>query len=238
MPPIYCKVAGAEAPATTHIVVAENGVFWRQRQWWVDASMEIDPASVPDLVMPEAKGELIYEEPGAQLLIPKLPALVLGQALRLAKAVCDDTKSEVCTLLYFKEGEYSLVVPKQTVSPAAINYQPLGMVDGAKCVGSIHSHGLLEAYHSETDEEDEGVGNDGVHITLGSLDAFPRFSFSAEIVVLGTRFELDSDLKWFEGLRKDGRLCRLECPQLDSWQVPSAWQENIAYHAPRRQRWT
>lgn len=225
--PLHEKMPGAKPPDGTHYVLARNGFFLRQKQWWVDATIHLKRRAVPctHLSSLSRRKELLRETVSATLLLPQLPAHILGSSLKLAKAVCDETESEVCLLLcYDATAGYELIVPAQEVTPGGIRYEPPRSTP-LRRVGSIHSHGLLGAYHSGTDEEDERVGNDGVHVTLGSLGLYPRFSLSAEIVVNAHRFPVDPS--WFIGLRPAGGLWLLECPGLEDWRVPASWMDAI-----------
>jgi proteasome lid subunit RPN8/RPN11 len=172
------------------------------------------------------RNELAFERTSAKLLLPKLPADILFQAVSLAKAVYDLSRSEVCLLLHYNDvSGYTLTVPKQSVDPGYIDYDASMRVPGALCVGTIHSHGGLQAYHSGTDLDDE-EHSDGVHITLGDMNRYPEFSMSAEIVVNGNSFPVD--FLWFEGLSTKKDLHQVT-PSAPSWKVPKEWLQAIEH---------
>ena len=222
MIPVYLKGPdGPSPPEGTHYIIARNGNFLRKREWWVDATVPVRQISVLD-----------RQKPLAELLLPTLPAEVLAKASRLAKVVYDISQSEVCLLLHYNvEAGYQLSVPKQTVSPGRIDYDASERLSGALCVGTLHSHGALEAYHSDIDLEDETYA-DGVHITLGEVHKYPAFSLSAEVVVNGTRFSIDRT--WFAGLVPRGTGYRVDCLAIESWEVPAKWLEVIRHPGWRR----
>ncbi len=219
MTPIHLKKTdGAkQSPETTHYIAARNGLFLQKKMWWVDATVPVAEAS-----------KLRVQHPSARLLLPKLPVEILAQALKLAKAVYDVSKSEVCLLLHYDEKTgYQLTVPVQLVTPLSVDYNASQRVPGALCVGTIHSHGKLHAFHSATDHADEETA-DGVHVTLGSLDVYPRFSLSAEMAINGTRFPVET--QWFEGLvLEQERIYRIDWPAIDSWEVPRKWLDVVEH---------
>lgn len=223
MIPIHFKKPNSLPPEKSHYVVARNGLFFRKRTWWVDATVEVDEIMVLD-----------QEEPGAKLLLPPLPRNVLAKALKLAKAVYDISRSEVCLLLFYDgQGNYQLAVPKQRVSPGNIKYDASLRLPKMLCVGTIHSHGNFPAFHSNTDHEDEQYV-DGVHITIGDIGSYPQFSLSAEMVINGTRFPIE--FSWFDGLELTGDLLLTLEPALIEWEVPADWLEVVQHPSVKRLR--
>jgi hypothetical protein len=210
-------------------VAAKNGLFIRKKMRWVDAVVKV------------RSEDLVDEKMSAQLLLPPLPASILAQSLKLAKVVFDVSKSEVCLLLHFHEATgYHLTVPLQEVDPGHVHYDASMHLPDMMCVGTIHSHGALRAYHSNTDFVDERF-TDGVHITLGCLHRYPKFTMSAEMAVNGFRFPVDPS--WFEGLKTLGDSYYLEDAVLESTEIPTSWLTAIDHrhyenksNRPRRNR--
>ncbi|MEK7645146.1 MAG: Mov34/MPN/PAD-1 family protein [Patescibacteria group bacterium] len=219
MIPIHLKkVKGAAAaPETTHYVVARNGLFVSKKMGWVDATVPVAEACA-----------LRVQYPSAKLLLPKLPGEIIAKALKLAKAVYDVSESEVCLLLHHGEKTgYQLTVPEQQVTLVTADYDASGRLPGALCIGTIHSHGRLHAFHSETDHTDEDTA-DGVHITLGNVDRYPKFSLSAELAINGNRFPVETG--WFEGVTPEREgLYRIAWPDIDSWEVPKEWLDLVKH---------
>lgn len=219
MIPIHQKKlrGAAAAPLTTHYVVARNGLFLCKRMLWVEATVPVVEAV-----------KLEVQQPSAKLLLPTLPAEIMAKALKLARVVCDISRSEVCLLLHYSEKTgYQLSVPAQRVDLYAVDYDASERLPDMLCVGTIHSHGRLHAFHSMTDHADEETA-DGVHITLGNVDLCPQFSLSAELAINGTRFPVD--VAWFEGLVPErGQMYRSNWPGTDSWKVPKKWSAAIQH---------
>lgn len=210
------RLSGTKPPETSHYVVGRNGLFVRKKMKWVDATVPVAYSH-----------ELARVTPSAELLLPRLPVDILAKALKLAKAVYDISKSEVCLLLHYKEGAgYELTVPKQTVDPGRIEYDHACRLSDYLCVGTIHSHGDLPAYHSMTDHEDE-LEADGVHITLGDVHEFPLFSLSAEMAVNGNRFLIGKE--WFDSLIPDKKKFSIDWCGHSSWELPVEWLNAITH---------
>lgn len=115
--------------------------------------------------------------------LPKLPVSFINQVYSFFYDVYQKHKSEVATLLWynFDSKEWFLEVPEQEVTGSSADYErDKGFSDslsykGFYCVGSIHSHANMEAFHSSTDDHDE-FNFDGLHITIGKLSKNPQFS--------------------------------------------------------------
>jgi hypothetical protein len=97
-------------------------------------------------------------------------------------------QAEAAVLLYLREGaEYEIRIPPQQVAGGHCRYEIGPNPPGCIRVGTIHSHGAAEAFHSELDDLDE-QHDDGLHVTIGSLHTKP--SVSCSLVVDGRRFDL------------------------------------------------
>lgn len=217
MIPIHIKKPnGHKPPKATHYVVARNGLFLAKREWWVEAVLPVNKIAV-----------LEDQETTARFLMPNLPAHVFDKALKVARRIFEISGSEVCLLLHYSDQTgYELTVPCQSVSHGHVKYDAKEILPGHLSVGTIHSHGSLKAYHSSTDHEDE-FHWDGVHVTIGDMDDFPLFSLSAEMVVSGNRFPIDTS--WFEGLVTTDRSDLFQLGHLESsqWDIPDAWLKRV-----------
>lgn len=219
MIPIHIKKAkgATKPPASSYYIAARNGLFLKKEMWWVSATVPVAKVETLDVQGTEAK-----------LLLPKLPVEIIARSLRLAKVVYDTSQSEVCLLLHYGEkAGYQLTVPAQTVTPVSVDYEASARLPDSLCVGTIHSHGALHAFHSETDHVDEETA-DGVHITLGNVDSYPQFSLSAELTVNGNRFGVSAD--WFEELIPAAKsLQRVSWSHVEHWKVPAKWLRVIKH---------
>ncbi len=223
MIPIHFKDPhGTEPPSQTHYVVASNGFFLKKKMFWVEAVVPVSTIKTLD-----------KEEPSVKLLLPPLPVEILAKALKLASVVYIESQSEVGLLLHHGEVGYKLTVPQQEVTRVSVRYDASVRLPGALCVGTIHSHGSFHAFHSETDLDDERDA-DGVHITLGNIDEYPKFSLSAEIVVNGVRFLLDRS--WFEGITEKNGLYEINNPSILLQEIPEEWFGLIVHRKGLHQR--
>ena len=217
--PVHFKERSKTEPSSgTYYIVARNGLFLRKKMDWVDAVVPVEKIDVLD-----------DEAVGVKLLLPPLPALVTAKALKFAKAIFDKWQSEVGFLLHHGEEGYQLTVPKQSVDAASIEYSADTRVPDMVCVGTVHSHGRFRAYHSGTDHQDE-EDSDGVHITLGSINKYPKFTLSAEVVVNGHRFPVETT--WFEGLIERNGLWEIADPTLLEPELPGEWGSQVLLRAP------
>ncbi len=214
MIPVHVKYPNGQPPSSTHYVVAGNGIFLHKKEWWINAVLPVRQITVLD-----------DEMPSVEILLPKLDASILVKALKLAYEIYLSLDSEVCLLLHYnKDQGYEVSVPQQVVGPAFLEYDPSERLPGYRCVGTIHSHAAMPAFHSSIDHADE-VGSDGVHITLGDIGSYPSFSISAEGSVNGNRFLIPET--WFEGFRKRGRNRIFSYGDMEDWQVPKEWLEKV-----------
>lgn len=140
---------------------------------------------------------------------PPLPKVLLARALALFMSAWERYRAESVAIVYFRLGsqEYEIVIPRQVVGGIHCVYEePVSVGPDELRVGTIHSHGAADAFHSDRDHADENF-QDGVHLVFGNLDTVPTLLCSA--MVNGRRFPLDAgDL--IEGLpvREDLNLWR------------------------------
>lgn len=171
---------GTPAPDDdSYFIIAGNGVFLRKRTGWVEATVPVKHID-----------GLATQEVGAKLLLPRLKSTTFAKAVLFFHEVYRLQKTEAAVLLHHSDKHgWEITVPAQTATSAHVTYEMADRLPGYRCVGTMHSHGDMLAFHSSTDIGDE-ASQDGIHITIGSLDRFPRFGMDAEFVVNGTRFPL------------------------------------------------
>jgi hypothetical protein len=211
--PVHIKEAGNKPPEETHYIVAKNGLFLKKMMSWAEVTVPVETIET-----------LENEKPEAILLLPDLPVEILVKAVKFSKLVYDTLQSEVGFLLHHGNGGYELTVPQQHVNAVSINYEAAERIDGALLVGTIHSHGGISAFHSQTDLNDEETF-DGIHITIGDIDKYPLFSLSSELAINGKRFKLDTS--WFEGLKENDGLFEISQPQWDTCEIPLRWVDQV-----------
>lgn len=150
-----------------YYVVTGNGIFFNK-------ITKAGSALVPVEGLPWCK----KPEISFRLQLPKVPGLILMQALTFFRQVFEKYNSEsYLTIMYSEKlNQYMLWCPKQTVTHTSVNYDRTDQpnfenrqVNGWQMVGTIHSHCDFSAFHSGTDVHDED-SFDGIHITLGHVN--------------------------------------------------------------------
>ena len=180
--PIYAKEPGFHEPEESiYYLVSRNGLFQVKRTPLFRSRVRI-----PGLLWLEEEAE------GAEFLLPVIPAKILGETMAFFREVFRKHRAEAAVLLYLREGagEYEIRIPPQRVAGGHCQYEVGPNPAGCLRVGTIHSHGVAEAFHSELDSVDEQY-DDGLHVTIGSIHAKPTVSCS--LVVDGRRFDLRPD---------------------------------------------
>lgn len=130
------------------------------------------------------------EEAGFSFRGPKIPKATLAQVLAFFMAVWERYRTESIVVLYLKPEDrmYEVVVPRQLVGGIHCVYEEDLREDSNEIrVGTIHSHGHEDAFHSDRDNADESF-QDGLHLIFGNLDTVPTLLCSA--MVDGVRFPL------------------------------------------------
>jgi hypothetical protein len=177
--PIYLKEPGFQEPEDPiYYLVTGNGLFQVKRTPLFSSRIHVSGLLWLD-----------KEQERAEFLLPVIPAKILGETMAFFREVFRKYRAEAAVLLYLREGagEYAIRIPPQTVAGGHCQYEIGPNPPGCIRVGTIHSHGAAEAFHSELDDVDEQY-DDGLHVTIGSLHAKPTVSCS--LVVDGRRFDL------------------------------------------------
>lgn len=167
----------AEEPALPAFLVARDGLYLRKRSLLGLSQTRVDEVAH----LPPAREYLEY-------VLPKVPAILMGQVVGFFRRVWRERRSEALGLLIWDGRSFGLVVPAQQAGAASVKHrlEAADVPSGARLVGSIHSHGALSAGASLIDEADE-ADFDGIHVVVGDVDQ-ARPSYSAAIVVDGRRF--------------------------------------------------
>lgn len=142
-----------------YYVAAKNGMFAMQHTHW--GRYLVPVATVNHL--PEIKDAVFWND------IPKMPATLIGQVLSFFQAIYAARKSEAMVdLTWSPEKGYRAFVPPQRASGGGVeatrNWEHIHGLH----VGTIHSHCMMTAFHSTTDEHDAD-GHNGLHITIGRV---------------------------------------------------------------------
>lgn len=177
--PVYLKEAGLQAPNDpVYYLVTREGLFQVK-----ETAAFRSVVRVEGLRWLEAQGE------EAVWKLPPVPGALLGRAIGLFREVFRRHESEAIVLLHYDPGaaRYALAVPEQYVAGGHLVYEIGPTPPGLLRVGTIHSHGGAEAFHSELDDWDERH-DDGLHVTVGNLDE--PMTLSCSLMVDGRRFPL------------------------------------------------
>lgn len=138
----------------------------------------------------------------ARMNIPKIPADVITRVILFFREIYKMHRSEAIVLIFYNKikKKFKMVPPFQKVSGGSLDYTRTITVEGFDVIGTIHSHGMMSAFHSGTDQHDE-KSFDGLHITIGNVDE--KFvSISTSIVSNGSRFIVDT-IEYMDGLKKE-----------------------------------
>jgi len=136
-------------------ILAQNGLFVRARNPLLGAAVQITQA--------EVRGLLPLEE-AVELTKGKIPRYLYD--LALATLAADPFHERYLAVAW--EGEYHLRMPPQEGSGGGVRYDRL-----PNTVLDFHSHGLMRAFFSYTDDRDEQ--GFGLYLVVGRLDTlFPE----------------------------------------------------------------
>ncbi len=223
--PVYMKYPGSEPPKDgIYYIIAKNGILLRKKNDWIDAMVPVKQIAILD-----------EEVPYARLLLPPLSQIVMAKAVGFFRAVYAQQRTESAVLLHYHPSQgWELSVPRQTAAPAHVKYEHEQHLDGYRCVGTMHSHAGMAAFHSGTDRADQATF-DGIHITVGNMNHEDSFSIDARVFVNGNQFILDPI--WIEGVApceqnsireawswiRDHAFYTVSLSGLKEWVVPDDW---------------
>lgn len=240
--PVFIKRPGAKDPkkSSVYYIIAANGPFLHKKLSWVEATIPVKRISV-----------LEEQEMRVEVLLPPLPRVILAKTVKFFRKVYTEHRSEAIVLLHYNKDAslWDMSVPRQQVSSAAISdYDKSQRITGYECMGTIHSHAFMSAFHSDTDRHDEAECADGIHITIGNVNEKESFSIDIEVAVNGHRFSLPP--AWCDGVSahicKNSYFCHttflrtklfdVQCEEIKNWEVPDEWMQQVSYAEPWRAR--
>ena len=194
--PIAVKDASLPAlDGAGRYVVARNGLFLERNTPLFSAGVPLD-GEIPGLAA---------HQPWLTLRLPRLPEVLLEQAMGFFRSVYRMWRGEAILIIFYapplddRAGRYALVAPPQLLHGRRHSgrfWADLRLDYGA-CkspgagfirLGSFHSHAEVGPAHSGVDAHDE-LYEAGLHLTAGYVDSrFPEFA--AAFVVGRTRFQV------------------------------------------------
>lgn len=211
---VYVNTPGSAEPQDDiYYLVAENGVFLVKRSGFFKSSRLV---FAPSATNPRKIAFLEPHTESVQLGLPKkIPSSLLEKIIGFFQAVYMKFEgAEAIVLLYWSEKAqtYAVKVPKQEVRTGLLAKYEVGeMPKDLRKLGTIHSHGALPAFHSGVDHRDEEF-DDGIHITVGTVDVAPSLSCSVvidgkrDIISTGDIFEMEKrtipDKEWMRQVSK------------------------------------
>lgn len=208
--PVVVKDAAFRPPdAAAYYVLARDGVYLVRRTDLFAASMRVD-GGVPGL---------LPHHTALALALPRIPRLLVEQAVGFFRAVYDRLGGEAILVVFYRPpapgrpGRFALGAPPQRVrgrfergrfrAELHLDYGTCERPEpGFREIGTVHSHADLGPTHSLVDEHDER-GAPGLHVTIGYVHTVVP-AFAAAWVAGGTRFALAPEdvLEPFERVRR------------------------------------
>ena len=167
-------------------IVAGNGFFAKTEQTKYDGISKTE--KLPGLL--ELAPKVIPK------ITQKIPFSLIDVVLQFFKQAYAKYYGEAVVIIYNNETDrniWCVDVPKQEVSGGGAHYGENGAIkkiEGFECMGTIHSHGSMGAFHSGVDDKDE-KDFDGIHITLGNVNIDKGESVSCRYMCGGVAFPMD-----------------------------------------------
>jgi PRTRC genetic system protein A len=112
--------------------------------------------------------------------LPKIPMFLLQQVISFFRVISQKAKLEVLVHLVYdtKTEKYNVIVPKQKVSNVSVDAETVEYPEHVIHVMDIHSHNVMAAKFSATDDKDEKATR--LYGVIGKLNEFmPDLSFRA-----------------------------------------------------------
>lgn len=178
--------------------VGANGVYLALQNNWVNAVVPVaespkgmrDVCNIPGLEKVESK---------VKFLLPKIPYNLIAQIVGFFSEIERRMSTEVAVMLHYSPTKgWAVTAPNQQVTGGTVSYEMTDRIPGYRCVGTMHSHVRMSAFHSGVDVPDEAQF-DGLHCTIGYVHRYPEFDLDAEVVVRGNRYKIAAE-KIFEGV--------------------------------------
>lgn len=219
--------------APMQYLVGANGIFLALTNKWVSATIPVAQTlpgggwenrdkvcDIPGLKQIDTK---------IKWLLPPIPYEMIAQIVGFFHEVDQRMKTEVAVLLHYSDEKgWAVSVPEQEVSGGSVSYSADDRLPGYRCVGTMHSHVRMSAFHSGVDVPDEAQF-DGLHCTIGKVHKYPRFDLDAEVVVRGVRAKIAAN-QIFQGVSTGAKYWELTG---DDVEIPEEWFDKLT-----RKTWT
>lgn len=193
-------------PDNPYYVVASDGILSRK-----NTAMGV--VTIKEKYFPKHLAKSEIKTGSLKFSMEPLPKAIIERAFGFFRHVFKERDAEAEVLILFNENtkQYQLFAPHQETDLTGVEsiYDPADIPDGFIVVGSIHSHCDFGAFHSSTDELDASDFN-GIHITMGHVDAVPDFAVMVTINGLTWEFDLED----VSTIKKDERIRPRNFPQI------------------------
>jgi hypothetical protein len=171
--------------ATPYYVLAKDGLFLHKKTQ-IGSVLVKEPTMPPHINL----GTIGHKNGLFTWIGPKIPAHIISQALDLFRRTYEKhhTEAEVLLTMHNETGVIRIFVPYQRVSGGGVKsvFEPTHIDPNYTIVGTIHSHCMMNAFHSGTDSSDAS-DMDGVHLTMGKVMDNPP-EIVAMVAMNGTEF--------------------------------------------------
>ena len=171
--------------ATPYYVLAKDGLFLHKKT-------QIGSVLVKETTIPKhiTLGTIGHTTGLFTWIGPKIPATIISQALDLFRRTYEKhhAEAEVLLTMHNETGAIRIFVPYQRVSGGGVKsvFEPTHIDTNYTVIGTIHSHCMMNAFHSGTDSHDAS-DMDGVHFTIGKVMNDPP-EIVAMVAMNGTEF--------------------------------------------------
>lgn len=172
--------------AGNRILMASNGVWLEVCRTWLYARVPVAPPTLTPVP---------YGEVGADLRFGfgKLPTAMVTQFIELART---RSPNECAAWVVWNQrtGKWSLLMlEERSVGPGHVEVNRPALEDDEYMILDLHSHGLLDAFFSGTDDHDDGRGEVKIAGVIGNLDkpeVTASFRLCANGVFVSLPFEI------------------------------------------------
>jgi hypothetical protein len=193
--------------------------------------------------------------------LSKMPSALVKQINSFFQWAYDEGQAEAIVMPYYNADteEWFILCPQQTVGAGHAKYEfdPFSeeIPEGFVRVGSWHSHGSSEAFHSSVDDRDED-SDDGIHLTSGkfchqSPVIMPsKVEVVASIMANGVRWNLSPEkllhskistkdtgeiTSWAGGTKyvtPAHKEYYLKLPMINDKSFPQEWKKQVSFIKP------
>ena len=219
--PTYIDDGSDVQPETNdYFLIAKNGFFKVHKTEEIDTIVKLEKLPGP---LPEQNSNAVVKWTG-----PKLPVEDFWFVARLFRKIFKKIKTEFDVQLYYsnKEKKFFIRLPHQKVTGASVDWQlreddiwykdqhkiedNSTLPDDLRHIGRMHSHNVMGAFWSGTDENDQKTQEYGIQIVLGKimtdLEYKCRVVFNGNLIdvkfedIVEGELDTDPDIEFPEGI--------------------------------------